>query len=125
MVGDGSKSSIAFGPFVLDRGDERLVGPEGPIRIGHRAFYLLCVLIDRRGALLTKDQLFDSVWGNVIVSEATLTSVIKELRRALGDDAKQPRYVRSIYGRGYRFIAEVRPVDRPADSGPADPGMGC
>ncbi|HQN53229.1 MAG TPA: winged helix-turn-helix domain-containing protein [Novosphingobium sp.] len=122
MVGDGSKSSIAFGPFVLDRGDERLVGPEGPIRIGHRAFCLLCVLIDRRGALLTKDQLFDSVWGNVIVSEATLTSVIKELRRALGDDAKQPRYVRSIYGRGYRFIAEVRPVDRPADSGPADPG---
>lgn len=118
MVGDGSKSSIAFGPFVLDRIDERLVGPEGPIRIGQRAFCLLGVLIDHRGALLTKDQLFDSVWGNVIVSEATLTSVIKELRRALGDDAKHPRYVKSVYGRGYRFIAEVRPVA----GGPPDPG---
>lgn len=101
---------MAFGPFILDRVDERLIGPEGPIRIGHRAFCLLSILIDHRGALLTKDQLFDSVWGNVIVSEATLTSVIKELRRALDDNSKHPRYIKSVYGRGYRFIAEVRPV---------------
>lgn len=101
---------MAFGPFILDRVEERLIGPEGPIRIGRRAFCLLSVLIDHRGALLRKDQLFDSVWGNVIVSEATLTSAIKELRRALDDDSKHPRYIKSVYGRGYRFIAEVRPV---------------
>ncbi len=79
---------------------------------------MLCALVDRAGILLTKDQLFEEVWGNVIVSESALTSVIKELRRALGDEAKRPRYIESVYGRGYRFLAETRPAEtRPAETG--------
>jgi TolB-like protein len=54
---------------------------------------------------LTKDALFESVWDGMIVSESALTSVIKELRRALGDQISDPMYIESVYGRGYRFVA--------------------
>jgi hypothetical protein len=47
------------------------------------------------------------VWDGTIVSESALTSVVKELRRALGDDARAPRYIESVYGRGYRLLSHV------------------
>lgn len=96
-----------FGRFTLDPADERLVGPGGPIKLGHKAFRVLLTLIEQQGRLVTKDSLFESVWDGTIVSESALTSVIKELRRALGDNARAPECVESVYGRGYRFICEV------------------
>lgn len=96
-----------FGDFTVDRADERLIGPDGPIKIGNKAFQVLAQLIDHQGKLLTKDALFSSVWDGTIVSESSLTSVIKELRRALGDDPREPRYIESVYGRGYRLIRSV------------------
>src|SRR5436305_11095243 len=100
---------LSFGDFTIDRGDERLLGPQGPVRLGNKAFRVLVELAAQQGRLLTKDALFSSVWDGTIVSESALTSVIKELRRALGDDSKTPRYIESIYGRGYRLLPEVRP----------------
>src|SRR5207342_3694728 len=55
-----------------------------------------------------------SVWDGTIVSESALTSVIKELRRALGDESRTPRYIENIYGRGYRLLPEVRHGSGPA-----------
>lgn len=107
-----------FGEFEVDRADERLIGPSGPIKLGNKAFQVLTQLIDHQGKLLTKDALFSSVWDGTIVSESSLTSVIKELRRALGDDPREPRYIESVYGRGYRLICEV---DSPADVAEAAP----
>lgn len=98
----------AFGEFVLDRADERLVGPSGVVRIGNKAFRVLALLVEQQGRLITKDALFSSVWDGTLVSESSLTSVVKELRRALGDESRAPRYIESVYGRGYRFIAPVR-----------------
>lgn len=111
--------ALRFDRFTLDRRDERLIGPEGPIRIGNKAYRVLGALLDARGQLLTKDVLFESVWDGTIVSESALTSVIKELRRALGDDPKKPRFIESAYGRGYRFLAPVLDPEPAEPEGPA------
>lgn len=96
--------SIRFHEYILDRADERVIGPDGPLHLGHKAWRVLNALIDAEGRLLTKDALFAAAWDGLVVSESALTSVIKELRRALGDDIKRPRFIESAYGRGYRFV---------------------
>ena len=111
MTNDQSfETDLAFGDFVIDRADERVLGPDGPLRLGHKAYRVLLALAEHEGRLLTKDALFSSVWDGTIVSDSALTSVIKELRRALRDESRTPRYIESVYGRGYRLIAPVRPV---------------
>lgn len=102
-----SPARVSVGEYIVDRTDERLIGPSGPVKLGNKAFRVLVALIEQQGTLLTKDALFSSVWDGTIVSESALTSTIKELRRALGDGSKDPRYIESVYGRGYRLIAEV------------------
>lgn len=102
---------IALGEFTLDPADERLWGPNGQVRLGNKAFMLLSRLIEEQGRLVTKDALFSSVWDGTIVSESALTSVVKELRRALGDDSKEPRFIQSVYGRGYRLLEPARKVE--------------
>ncbi|HYN46368.1 MAG TPA: winged helix-turn-helix domain-containing protein, partial [Allosphingosinicella sp.] len=104
----GSGDCLAFGDFTIDRTDERLLGPHGPVRLGNKAYRVLVLLAEHEGKLLTKDALFSSVWDGTVVSESALTSVIKELRRGLGDESRSPRYIESVYGRGYRLLAEVR-----------------
>lgn len=106
-----------FENFTLDRIDERLLGPDGPVHLGNKAFRVLEALIDAGGQLLTKDALFETVWQGTIVSDSALTSVIKELRRALGDESRQPRFIESVYGRGYRFIADPQVVAARPSSG--------
>ncbi|HEX8642272.1 MAG TPA: winged helix-turn-helix domain-containing protein [Allosphingosinicella sp.] len=110
---------LAFGDFRIDRTDERLIGPAGPVRLGHKAWQVLIRLIEQDGRLLTKDALFASVWDGTIVSESALTSVIKELRRALGDESRTPRYIESVYGRGYRWLAQVERVREASQLPPA------
>lgn len=100
-----------FDSFSIDAADERLFGPHGPVRLGNKAFQVLLRLVERRGRLVTKDELMSSVWDGTIVSEFSLTSAIKELRRALGDDARAPRFIESVYGRGYRFLTPIAFVD--------------
>ncbi|HEV2865811.1 MAG TPA: winged helix-turn-helix domain-containing protein, partial [Allosphingosinicella sp.] len=107
-------TDLAFGDFVIDRADERVLGPNGPVRLGHKAYCVLLSLAEQEGRLLTKDALFASVWDGTIVSESALTSAIKELRRALGDESKTPSYIESVYGRGYRLIPPVRAADAKA-----------
>lgn len=105
------ETNVAFAEFTLDRADERLLGPSGPVKVGNKAFRVLLMLAEHEGRLLTKDALFSSVWDGTIVSESALTSVIKELRHALDDDPKAPRYIESVYGRGYRLLPPVTPVE--------------
>jgi len=103
-----SGDCLAFGDFTIDRTDERLLGPQGPVRLGNKAYRVLLLLAEQEGKLLTKDALFSSVWDGTVVSESALTSVIKELRRGLRDESRSPRYIESVYGRGYRLIPPVR-----------------
>jgi DNA-binding winged helix-turn-helix (wHTH) protein/tetratricopeptide (TPR) repeat protein len=101
------EANIAFGDYVIDRSDERVLAPDGPVKLGNKAYRVLLALAEHDGRLLTKDALFSSVWDGTTVSESALTSVIKELRRALGDVSRTPRYIESVYGRGYRLLAPV------------------
>jgi hypothetical protein len=74
---------------------------------------VLRYLTERPGALATKRELHDAVWRGVAVTEDTLTQSILELRRAFGDDARKPRFIETVHGRGFRFIAALRSVERP------------
>lgn len=106
----GDVNPLAFGDFVIDRVDERVIGPKGPLKLGHKAYRVLLSLAEQDGKLVTKDALFSTVWDGTIVSESVLASAIAELRRALGDPSRTPRYIESAYGRGYRMLVPVRPV---------------
>lgn len=111
---------VRFGEFVLDPAEAMLVGPDGPVRIGRKAFRLLEALVAHPGSLLTKERLFETVWDGTIVSESALTATVKELRRALRDEARNARFIENVYGRGYRFVASVAPEARAPPSAPAD-----
>jgi adenylate cyclase len=119
------EGDLCFADYRLDRRDERLWRSGVPVKLGPKAFRVLLMLVEQQGRLLTKDDLFTSVWDGTIVSESSLTSVIKELRRALGDESKTPRFIESVYGRGYRFLPQV---NQDAPGGPpqaaAAPGRG-
>lgn len=106
------ETDLLFGDFRIDRADERLIGPAGPVRLGNKAFQVLLMLAEQDGRLVTKDSLFESVWDGTTVSESALTSAVKELRRALGDGSHAPRYIESVYGRGYRLLEPVRAASR-------------
>ena len=74
-----------------------------------RAFAVLRYLVERAGQLVTKDELLTTVWRDAIVSDAALTSCIRDLRRALGDSSGAPRYIETVHRRGFRFIGPIAP----------------
>ncbi len=76
-------------------------------RIEPQVFDVLVLLVRERDRVVTKEEILDTVWGDRFVSESALTSRIKALRQALGDDGKAQRLVRTVRGRGYQFVAEV------------------
>lgn len=108
----GENHQIQFDDFVLDTRDERLFGSSGSIAIGRKAYGVLSVLIASEGLLVTKEELFERVWQDTIVSDSALTSVIKELRLALGDKRGRNGLIETVYGRGYRFTGNARLVER-------------
>jgi len=71
------------------------------------SYRLLAALVERAPVMISKDDLIDSVWGEVVVSDETLMQRVKLLRQALGDDSQNPRYIASVRGRGYRLAAPV------------------
>ncbi len=96
-----------FGSFQLDLGKIRLWRGSQEVKLTGKAFAVLRYLVEHPGQLVTKDELFSAVWPETIVSEATLASCIQEIRQALRDKAKAPRYIETVHRRGYRFIAPL------------------
>jgi Transcriptional regulatory protein, C terminal/FHA domain len=90
------------------------------VHLGPKAFDLLALLMDRRPRVLTKAQLMETLWPRTSVTEANLTNLVGELRTALGDDPKHPRFVRTAFGVGYAFAGQVDGGARakPAPLGP-------
>lgn len=90
-----------------------------------QVFDLLAYLLQHRDRVVTKEELLDNIWGNRFVSESTLTSRVKGARRAVGDDGRSQRIIRTVHGRGYQFIAPIHegaagPSDGPGEARPAD-----
>lgn len=97
-----------FSGFRVDGGRRRLTDASGkPISLTSRAFDLLIYFVDRPGELLDKATLMREIWPDTVVEENNLNQVIASLRKALGDSPRQPRFVATEAGRGYRFIAAV------------------
>jgi pimeloyl-ACP methyl ester carboxylesterase/DNA-binding winged helix-turn-helix (wHTH) protein len=91
-----------------------------PVSLEPQAFDVLLYLVRNRTRIVPKEELMDSIWGGRFVSETTVTSRIKQVRKALGDDGQAQRCIRTLHGRGYRFVAEV--IEDSADQGPTVPG---
>jgi DNA-binding winged helix-turn-helix (wHTH) protein len=102
---------IRFGPFDFDPATRELLHGETPVHLSPKSFDLLQVLIERRPALVTKAELQDRVWPDAVVLEANLGNAVAEIRKALGDDPKSPKFIWTVPRRGYRFSADVQVVE--------------
>jgi TolB-like protein/DNA-binding winged helix-turn-helix (wHTH) protein len=102
-----SDDALVAANFRLDLRDERLWVDGRPVILAGKSLALLRALMLRPQVLVTKDELFDAVWPGVIVSESVLTTAVKEVRKALDDNARSPRFVETAHGRGYRFLLPV------------------
>ncbi|MGH9348722.1 MAG: winged helix-turn-helix domain-containing protein [Vicinamibacterales bacterium] len=94
--------------FLLDLDAYRLERMGSPLALEPKAFNLLALMVRRPGHLFTKQELFDAVWPDTAVTDHALTRVVAQLRRVLGDEAHEARYIETVPTRGYRWI---RPVD--------------
>jgi DNA-binding winged helix-turn-helix (wHTH) protein/tetratricopeptide (TPR) repeat protein len=113
MNSETQKNCWEFPPFRLDTANATLWRNDQAVPLRPKSFATLCYLIERRGHLVTKDELLDAVWRDRCVGEAVLKVCINQLRQALGDDAHAPVYLITVARRGYRFAApvtEIRPT---------------
>ena len=101
---------VQFGDITLDSDSRQLVRGGAAVHLSPKAFDLLCHLVERRPSAMSKDQLFALVWPGTFVVEANLTVLVTELRRALGDDAHTPRFIRTIHKHGYAFCGQVTEI---------------
>ena len=97
-----------FGKFRLDAAEHLLLRDGKPIQLTPKAFQTLLVLVRNGGRLVEKDELMRQVWADAFVEEANLARNIWVLRRALGDDEDEHRYIETVPKLGYRFVAPVR-----------------
>ena len=96
-----------FPPFRLDSKNEQLWRGSQEVRLRRKTFAVLRYLVERPGELVSKAVLLDSVWPDVSVSDSMPAISVRELRKALGDAVASPRFIETVQGRGYRFIATV------------------
>jgi DNA-binding winged helix-turn-helix (wHTH) protein len=105
----------SFGEFVLDWESREVLRSGVSVHLTPKAYGLLTYLAERQHRAVSKAELLEKLWPDVFVTEAALTTVVKELRHALDDSAAEPRYVRSVRGFGYAFSADAHPVPDPGD----------
>ena len=101
------EEQLFFGRFRFDPTNECLWRGKEEVRLHPKAFLLLRHLLHRRGQMVTKESLLETIWPGVNVGEAVLSVYVAEIRKALGEDAKKPVFIETLHGRGYRFTAPV------------------
>lgn len=109
-MSNNPKTFYEFGPFLVDSAGQQLWRGGKEIPLTPKAFGVLLVLVEHAGQTILKDELMQAVWPDAFVEENNLTDNISVLRRALGDDPKSPRYIKTLPRRGYRFVANVKEV---------------
>lgn len=116
---------IRFSEFELDRGRYELRRGDRPLKLEKIPMDLLLLLAAAEGQLVTREQIIEHVWGKDVFvdTEHGINTAIRKIRQALKDDPDQPRFVQTVTGRGYRFIAPVTVDSEPPSNGngPADP----
>lgn len=104
------KRFYEFGPFRIDTVKRLLLRDGEPVALKAKCFEILLVLVEAGGQVLDKDELMRRVWPDTIVEESNITVYISLLRRALGENPKEHRYIVTVSGRGYSFVAGVKEV---------------
>lgn len=97
---------IRFGPYRLDPVQGLKRGPR-EVRLTPRSLAVLALLAGQPGRVVSKDELFTTVWQDTAVTDAALATCIQEIRRALGDQSRDPRFIETVHRRGYRFVART------------------
>src|SRR4030095_10397931 len=100
-----------FGPFRVDALRRILLREDNQVRLPAKAFEILLVLLEEKGRLVEKDELMRRVWPDAVVEENNLTVNMSALRRSLNDSPGEHRYVVTVPGRGYQFVADLRQHD--------------
>jgi DNA-binding winged helix-turn-helix (wHTH) protein/tetratricopeptide (TPR) repeat protein len=113
-----------FGAFELDLAKVELRESDKTRAIEPQVFALLALLVENRERLVSKDEIIEKVWDGRIVSDAAVSSRIKSARHALGDDGKSQRFIRTIRGQGYRFVASAKALRGTASFDMSAPGSG-
>ena len=99
--------TISFGPFRLLAAQRLLLEGERPVRVGSRAFDILAALVERAGEVIGKEELIARAWPRTVIEEGNLRIQVSALRRALGDGQNGHRYIVTVPGRGYNFVAPI------------------
>jgi len=120
------QGDICFPPYRLDLTAGYLRSGQQAIKLRPKTWAVLCYLAERPGVLVTKEELLDAVWGDTAVTEATLSKSIGEIRDALHDEVRHPRFVETVHRRGFRFLSpseetEARPERAPPPPVPRPP----
>jgi DNA-binding winged helix-turn-helix (wHTH) protein len=106
-AGHAAAGQIRFDPFTLDRGTRQLMRGGREIHLAPKAFELLVALLVERPTVLSKAELQQRLWPETFVAEANLSNLVAEVREALGDRARAPRFVRTAHGFGYAFCGDA------------------
>src|SRR6516164_4405592 len=113
-----AEQQLTFGFYGFDPQTGQLWRGKQEVRLTPKVTAVLRFLLERPGQIVTKEELLATAWPDTIVSDAALTTCIQELRQALHDDARKPRYIETLHRRGYRFIAAAQ---RPKSQVPSLP----
>src|SRR6185437_16604070 len=118
FVGDVTAQEFKFGDFTLDQARYRLQRGDRQLRLEKLPMELLIFLVERRGELLSRDQIAERLWGKDVFVEVdhSINVAVRKIRVVLRDDSEKPRFIETVVGRGYRFAASVTCSDR--DSNP-------
>ena len=101
----------AFGEFVLDPANRTCTHGDEALPISGKVYDILLAFVENPGRLLSKDELIDRIWADEFVEEGNLARNVSTLRKLLGDTQKDHKYILTVPGHGYRFVADVKSVD--------------
>ena len=117
MMQGEEKHSYRFKSFRLDVAERQLLHHNEAVPLTPKAFDVLVALVERNGHLVEKDELLRTVWADSIVEEANVARIIHTLRRILGEDESDNKYIETVAKRGYRFVAKVSEGEEHATDG--------
>src|SRR5665213_670812 len=106
-----------FDEFELNPSESLLLRHRVAVPLPKKAFEMLLFLVQKNGHLVEKSDLINAIWEGTFVEEGNIAVIISMLRKALGEDRSEHRYIKTIPKRGYRFVAEVRTLEVPVEEG--------
>jgi DNA-binding winged helix-turn-helix (wHTH) protein len=107
---------VRFAEFTRDTDTRQVLGADRELHLSPKAYELLTILVESRPRALSKNELYERLWPATFVSEVNLATLIAEIREALGDDARKPRFIRTAHRFGYAFCGTTTEAPRGDDA---------